>query len=244
VTAAPVLPIPAVPAAAPPTGIWWARIPRRGTGAVEHSLVAVRSDRFPAGAAVDFSALAARGRRPAGWLVDVRHRPADGAVIRLDTAEEVARPGLPLCFAEVHHASAAIPTVSLLAFAAPPFRPGALLAPHQAAAAGIRLDAWIGEVRWYVRSGLVDTVRVQPAHRGRGLGRLLVTAAEGLRALRGWPALHGDGRLTDSAAAWLAGAPSWWRPRLAVRTHRLPEAHADAPGGVERLLGDLPSRLI
>src|SRR3954453_3382477 len=89
-----------------PTGVWWARITRRGTAPVEHSLVAVHSDRFPAGTPVDLSALNARGRRPTGWLGDTRYRPADGAVVRIDVADSVC--AQPVWFSEAHHSAAAI----------------------------------------------------------------------------------------------------------------------------------------
>ena len=100
-------------------------------------------------------------------------------------------------------------------------------------------------MRWWVRSGLVETVRVAERARGRGIGRALVTAAEGLRLVRGWAPLHADGRLTDAAAAWLATAPPWWAPRLARRTHCLPpEPEEETSAGVTRLLADLPTRVV
>jgi GNAT superfamily N-acetyltransferase len=175
---------------------------------------------MPAGDAVDLPGADARGRRPAGWLVDVRYRTVDGALLTIDVAGLDERPE----FTEVHHPGAAVPAVSLHAWNG---------------------DQHLGEVRWWIRSGLVETVRVEPGSRGRGIGRALVTAAEGLRLVRGWAPLHADGRLTDAAASWLDGAPPWWTPRLAPRTRSLlPEDEAGSPAGVGRLLGDLPTRVI
>ncbi|SDC40968.1 hypothetical protein SAMN05660690_1321 [Geodermatophilus telluris] len=230
--------VPPLPAPRPPTGtLWWARLLRRGPGPVEYSLVAVNSDRFPDGTPVDMTAVDARGRRPTGWLVDVRHRAADGRVTRIEVAEELAERCPPMWFAEVHHASSALPATSLLAHRGTAFPPGALVGPHELAAAGVRPADRIGEVRWWTRSGLVDAVTVAPVYRGRGVARTLVTAAEGLRSLRGWAPLRSDGRLTDAGAGWLASAPAAWRPRLAERTEVLPPEQADeGPTGVARLL--------
>jgi GNAT superfamily N-acetyltransferase len=240
--AAPVLPRlravpPLVEPAAETTALWWARLLRRGPGPVEYSLVAVNSDRFPDGTPVDMTAVDARGRRPAGWQVDVRHRAGDGRVVRIEVAEELSDRCPPMWFAEVHHASSPVPCTSLLAFRGSAFRPGSLVGAHEVAAAGVRVTDRIAEVRWWTRSGLVDDVNVSPVYRHRGVARTLVTAAEGLRFLRGWAPLRSDGRLTDAGAGWLAEAPAAWRPRLAERTEVLPDADAEVGlTGVARLL--------
>jgi hypothetical protein len=178
---------PPVPAGCPdPAAVWWARITRRSTDPVEHSLVAVDSRRFPAGTAVDLSALDARGRRPAGWLADLRYRARDGAVVRIDVADTVADPRLPVWFTETHHAGAAIPSVTLTASTGGPTPPRALVPPRHSGA-GRRL----GSLRWQLRSGLVDTVTVLPDVDGRPIGRLLAVTADALCTLRGWPAPNG-----------------------------------------------------
>jgi GNAT superfamily N-acetyltransferase len=201
------------PSPAPePTGVWWARITRRGTAPVEHSLVAVCSDRFPAGTPVDLSALNARGRRPAGWLVDLRYRAADGAVVRIDVADTVADPGLPVWFTETHHSGAAIPAVTLAAGTGGSIAPGSLVTPQHAAA-----GRPLGSLRWQLRSGLVDSLTVHPDAEGRRIGRLLVVAAGALATLRGWPALTGD--LTEHAAA--AERPTGVERMLSDRVTRL-----------------------
>src|SRR5205807_1306910 len=119
---------------------------RRATAPVEHSLVAVASDRFPAGTPVDLSALDSRGRRPAGWLVDVRYRAADGAVVRIDARtgpvlpDDAPRPRP--CFTEVHHAGAAMPAVTLHAYTGVPGGPaGALLAPGRVPCSATRIGS-------------------------------------------------------------------------------------------------------
>ncbi|SFT34819.1 hypothetical protein SAMN05660657_00301 [Geodermatophilus amargosae] len=242
-----VVPAPATPhlRAVPPlpeparetTALWWARLLRRGPGPLEYSLVAVNSDRFPDGTPVDMTAVDARGRRPAGWQVDVRHRATDGRVVRIEVAEELSDRCPPMWFAEVTHATGAVPAASLLAFRGSAFRPGAVVRPHEVAAAGVRMTDRIAEVRWWIRSGLVDTVTVEPVYRGRGVARTLVTAAEGLRFLRGWAPLRSDGRLTDAGAAWLESAPAAWQPRLAARSEVLPDADVEEElTGVARLL--------
>ena len=171
--------------------MWWARITRRGVAPVEHSLVAVRSARFPAGAAVDLSALNARGRRPTGWLVDLRYRTVDGVVVRIDVAPGLC--ALPLSFTELHHADSLLPAVTLAA--------------HLGRSVA-------GRLRWQPRSGLVETLAVPLA--GRGVEQVLPVVADALATFRGWPALHGDIRISEPV----------------VRR------------GVERLVGDLPARLI
>ena len=219
------------------TALWWARLLRRGPGPLEYSLVAVNSDRFADGTPVDMTAVDARGRRPAGWQVDVRYRATSGRVVRIDVADEVADRCPPMWFAEVTHATSAVPAVSLLAFRGTAFRAGSLVGPHEVAAAGVRVADRIGEVRWWIRSGVVDTVSVAPVYRGRGVARTLVTVAEGVRFLRGWAPLRSDGRLTDAGAAWLRTAPPAWAPRLADRSEVLPDADAEeGPTGVARLL--------
>lgn len=217
--------------------LWWALLARGGAWAAERSLVAVNSDRFPDGTPVDLTALDARGRRPAGWVLDLGYRCRDGAPVRVEVAPSVALPGLPLWFAEVHHGGGALPAASLLAFTGSAFPQGAVVRPHEVAAAGVRMDERAGEVRWCARSGTVHEVEVRPDLRRCGIASLLVTAAEGVRALRGWPPLRSDGRLTDAGDAWLRSAPAWWGPRLARRTARLPEpADPAEPAGVARLL--------
>jgi hypothetical protein len=192
------------PAPRPDPGVWWARIARCLADPAEHSLVAVLSDRFPPGTPVDLSALDARGRRPAGWLVDLRYRARDGAVVRLDVAGELS--DLPVWFTETHHAGAPIPAVTLAAHVGGDVPPGSLLAPLSRPAAG--------RLRWQLRSGLVEDLTVEPG--SAGIHRLLPVAASALAVLRGWPPLLGDFRATE---------PVMRR-------------------GVERLVGDLPARLL
>lgn len=74
----------------------------------------------------------------------------------------------------------------------------------------------IGTLRWQLRSGLAEGLTVVPGLRADRVGRLLPIAARALAALRGWPPVHGDFRMRQPA----------------VRA------------GVERLVGDLPARLL
>ncbi|MGY1635591.1 hypothetical protein ACI78V_02945 [Geodermatophilus sp. SYSU D00742] len=206
-----------------------APLAEQGPASVEHSLVAVNSERFPDGTPVDLTALQSRGRRPAGWLVDLRHRIADGAAVRVELAADLADRCPPLWFDEVHHVTSGVPSTSLLAFHGAGVRPGSLLGPHRVVALGLGTGDAVGEVRWWTRSGVVDTVTVAPGLRRRGVGGVLVTVAEALRVLRGWAPLRCDGRLTDAGAAWLAAAPPHWAPRPAPSSERLPDA-VDAGG--------------
>jgi hypothetical protein len=169
--------------------------------------VAVASGRFPAGTPVDLSALNARGRRPAGWLVDLRYRAGDGTAVRLDPSPDLG--ALPLWFTETHHAGAAIPAVTLAACVGGDVAPGSIAAPRPA-------GTLVGRLRWQLRSGLVEGLAVEPAFRGAAVDRLLPVAAGTLATLRGWPFPHGELRAAEPA----------------VRR------------GVERLVGDLPARLI
>ncbi|RFU22314.1 hypothetical protein [Geodermatophilus marinus] len=224
-------------AAPRPVTVWWARLAEHGAASREHSLVAVNSTRFPDGTPVDLTTLESRGRRPAGWLVDLRYRACDGTPVGVAFGDAVAGTCPPLWFAEVSHASSPVPATSLLAFRGDAFAPGTLVAPHQVAAAGLPMADRVGEVRWWTRSGIVDAVTVDPGLRRRGVARSLVTLGEALRLLRGWAPLRSDGRLTDAGADWLDAAPVHWSPRLAPRCEVLPEeADGDALTGVARLL--------
>jgi hypothetical protein len=225
------------PAAATET-VWVARLAHRTAGGpAEHSLVLVNSDRFADGTPVDLSAQNSRGRRPAGWLVDVRYRACEGRILRIDVADCVAAPEPPLWFAEIGHATSGVPSVSLVAFAGGAYPAGSLVGPHDVARRGMRMSDRVGEIRWWTRSGVVETVTVEPVFRRQGIGRVLVTVAEGVRAVRSWAPLTTDGRLTDSGAGWLDGAPAYWRPRLAERTAHLPPGdEPEGPTGVARLL--------
>jgi hypothetical protein len=194
-----------VPAPRPAGSVWWARITRRSLAPVEHSLVAVSSARFAAGTPVDLSALDARGRRPTGWLVDLRYRTADGAVVGID----IAGATLPLWFTEMHHGGAPIPAVTLAAHTGGDVPAGALVPPRDR---GTRH----GALRWQVRSGLVESMTVPPESPPCPIDAVLPVVADVLATLRGWPRPHGDLR---------------------------PAAPA-TPRGVERLVGDLPARLI
>ena len=217
------------------TGPRWVRVTWRSTVPEQHSLIAVDPDRCPDDAPVALRA--PDGARPAGWLVDVRCCGRDDAVLRIDVSPAVAVPGLPIWFAEVHLASSGVPAATLLAFTGGGVSAGRLLRPHEVALRRLAMADHLAAVRWQLRSGLVESVFVREGWRGRGLGRLVVTAADGLRALRDWAPLISDGRLTDAGAAWLAGSPRYWQPRLARRSaHLSPEAGPGALTGVARLL--------
>ena len=174
--------------------VWWARLAHRDAVPAEHSLVAVGSGRLPHGSAIDLTAVDPRGGRPTGWLVDVRYRAADGQVVRVEASPGLADPGLPLWFAEIAHATSDIPSSSLVAFrgdtpAGTAFAPGTLVTPPDVAAAGLTMADHVGEVRWWTRSGLIETVTVTPELAGRGVGRLLTGLAGGIAMLRNWPPL-------------------------------------------------------
>ena len=169
--------------------VWWARLAHRDAEPVEHSLVAIGSARFPHGTPVDLTAVDPQGRRPTGWLVDVRYRAADGRVTRLAVAPEVADPGVPLWFAEVAHAASDVPSASLVAFRGDAFPAGTLATPPEVCARGLAMTDNVGELRWWTRSGLVETVTVTDDLPGRGIERMLTALAGGIAKLRNWPPL-------------------------------------------------------
>jgi hypothetical protein len=171
--------------------VWWARLRHRDVTPGEHSLVAVGSSRFPHGSAVDLSSVDPRGTRPTGWLLDVRYRAADGRIVRLEASSGLADPGLPLWFAEISHATSDIPSASLVAFQGNAFPAGTLVTPSEVTARGLTMTGNVGEVRWWTRSGLIETVTVGPQLAGRGVGRLLTGLAGGIAMLRNWaPLVH------------------------------------------------------
>ena len=170
--------------------VWIARLAHRTAGGTdEHSLLLVNSDRLPAGTPVDVSDQDARGRRPTGWLVDVRYRACDGRVLRIDVSETVAAPAPPLWFAEIAHATSDVPSASVVAFGGDAFPPGTLVTPSEVCARGLTMSGNVGELRWWTRSGLVETVTVAPELAGRGVDRVLAALAGGIAMLRNWPPL-------------------------------------------------------
>ncbi len=169
--------------------VWWARLAHRDTDPVEHSLVAVGSGRFPHGAAVDLTGVDPRGGRPTGWLVDVRYRACDGRIVRLHASPGLADPGFPLWFAEIAHATSDIPSASLVAFCGDEFPAGTLVTPTEVCAAGLTMGDNVGELRWWTRSGLIESVSVTAEASGRGVGRLLTGLAGGIAMLRNWAPL-------------------------------------------------------
>lgn len=169
--------------------VWWARLRHRDVDPVEHSLVAVGSGRFAHGSAVDLTAVDPHGSRPTGWLVDVRYRAVDGRIVRLDASPGLADPGLSLWFAEISHAVSDIPSTSLVAFQGGAFPAGTMATPSEVAARGLNLADNVAELRWWTRSGLIETVTVTPEVAGRGVGALLGGLAGGIAMLRNWPPL-------------------------------------------------------
>jgi hypothetical protein len=169
--------------------VWWARLAHRDTHPVEHSLVAVGSGRFPHGSAVDLTTVDPRGGRPTGWLLDVRYRAADGGIVRLTASPGLADPGLPLWFAEIAHATSDIPSASLVAFRGDAFPVGTLVTPPDVTARGLTMAENVGELRWWTRSGLIETLTVAPDVAGRGVARLLTGLAGGIAMQRNWAPL-------------------------------------------------------
>lgn len=169
--------------------VWWARLAHRDRVPVEHSLVAVGSGRFPDGSAIDLTAVDPRGRRPAGWLVDVRYRATDGQIVRLEVAPGTADPGVPLWFAEIAHATSDVPSASLVVFRGDVFPAGALVTPREVCGRGLAMTDNVGELRWWTRSGLLETVTVADELAGRGIDRMLTALAGGIAKLRNWPPL-------------------------------------------------------
>jgi hypothetical protein len=169
--------------------VWWARLAHREQGPAEHSLIAVGSGRFRHGSAVDLTAVDPRGRRPTGWLVDVRYRAVDGRIVRVEVSDGVADPGIPLWFAEIAHATSDVPSASVVAFGGDAFPPGTLVTPSEVCARGLSMSGNVGELRWWTRSGLVETVTVTPELAGRGVDRVLAALAGGIAMLRNWPPL-------------------------------------------------------
>jgi hypothetical protein len=171
--------------------VWWARLAHRDADPVEHSLVAVGSARFAHGRAVDLTSVDPRGGRPTGWLVDVRYRACDGRIVRLQASPGLADPGLPLWFAEIAHATSDIPSASLVAFRGEEFPAGTLVTPSEVAAAGLSMADNLGELRWWTRSGLIESLGVTAEASSRGVGRLLTGLAGGIAMLRNWaPLVH------------------------------------------------------
>lgn len=169
--------------------VWWARLAHRDHDPAEHSLVAVGSGRFAHGSAVDLTAVDPRGRRPTGWLVDVRYRAVDGRIVRVEVSDGVAHPGVPLWFAEIAHATSDLPSASLVAFTGDAFPAGTLVTPREVCARGLAMTGNVAELRWWTRSGLVETVTVSPDLQGLGVDRVLSALAGGIAMLRNWPPL-------------------------------------------------------
>ena len=169
--------------------VWWARLRHRDVEPEEHSLVAVGSGRFAHGRAVDLTGVDPRGSRPTGGLVDVRYRACDGRIVRLEASPGLADPGLPLWFAEISHAVSDIPSTSLVAFRGDAFPTGSLVTPPEVTGRGLAVTENVAELRWWTRSGLIESVTVAPEVAGRGVGALLTGLAGGIAMLRNWAPL-------------------------------------------------------
>jgi GNAT superfamily N-acetyltransferase len=206
------------PAPGPAPEPWWARLSRPG----RTTLVAVLSADFPPGTVVDLPG----ERRPSGWKIAVGSDDADGQRPR---TVEVDLPGAPLLwYVELTEPDADPPATTLVAFSDARFADAELLSQDEARTAGISAAAQVGAIRWWPGTGLVHQIYVGPAHRRRGVGRKLATAAFGLQAARGLPALHGDGRRTEMGEQWRQALPEAVAARMAPWSQRLAPM---TPGG-------------
>jgi len=158
-------------------------------------------------------------RRPPAWTLSVTADEDGGRVHRA----LVNQPGVPLLwFVEVDEPAAEPTATTLLAFSDARYAHGAVLTGDDARAAGVRGDQQVAAVRWWTGTGLVHQLYVAPQHRRKGIATALTSAAFGIQAVRGLPALHGDGRRTDDGEAWRAGLTANQQHWFAPWSQRLP----------------------
>jgi GNAT superfamily N-acetyltransferase len=101
---------------------------------------------------------------------------------------------------------------------------------------GVTREDHAAVLRWKRDSGIIDRIYVQPAHRRRGIGSLLVHVADAVHQVRGWPgAIGADGRRTELGERF---ADRFEHPeRVAERTTRVPSF--DLTIGLRRIAREL-----
>ncbi|SDP69591.1 Acetyltransferase (GNAT) family protein [Klenkia soli] len=213
-----------MPGSAPEPQGWWARYRHEAVpgSPARVTLTAVASAVHPWASRVEQP----DDRRPPGWTLSVLHDEDGGRVHRV----LVNQPEAPLLwFVEVAEPAADPPASTLLAFSDDRFEHGTVLTELAAREAGVLGEQQVAAVRWWTGTGLVHQLYVAPAHRRRGVGTALVTAAFGVQAAYGRDAmLHGDGRRTADGEAWRAGLTPRQQHWFAPWTQELPPM---TPGG-------------
>jgi GNAT superfamily N-acetyltransferase len=197
--------------------IWWAQhaAPAGPGGTAGQTLVGVLSPAFPPGTVVTLP----DPRRPSGWQVAVGAEAGSGRV----HVVQVALPDAPqLWYVEVAEPGEAPAATTLVAFSDARYSDGRVLSQAEARGARVSGASQVAALRWWPGTGLVHQIYVQPSFRRRGVAGKLAYAAFAIQAVRGLPALHGDGRRTDLGELWRNGLPGHAARLMAARTTRLP----------------------
>ena len=212
------------------TAAWYGRYALPGGRAV---VVSVGGPGFPDGTVVDLPGPPAH---PAGWGFEAHiHDPGHVPVtVRVSPDLVPSSPHLWFVLGPAGTGGA----VDLVAFSTAALDDGRVVGVDQLAVHGVTWADQVGAVRWSPVDGLASQVYVAPRFRRRGIATRLLVTADAVRFSQGWPALVGDGRMTDLGDAWLSAQPELWRARVPAGGERPPPmtpAH-EAVGLPARLL--------
>ena len=202
------------------------RIRHADTDPPEETLVGVGSDEYPDGSVVDLDTHGPWPVRP-DRLVRVRYVAGTTEIrsLRVVAGDSAAAPLLR--YVESAEPGTARPAHTLVAFPADERTVGSVHDAADFATLGLTSADQVAAIRWYPETGLIHQIYVAPAHRRTRIATALIMAAAGLRASRGWPALHADGRRTEAGEAFSLAGPSQWRHRVAELTETMPAMTPD-----------------
>ncbi len=233
--------------------MWWLRSERAAADPVAGGRTvvvhAVATDERPDRAVVDVGDLPPGRAASAGRLARLEMRADTLQLLRVEALGEAALPerrGPGLVLVERVLRDAPV-RAELMAFLHDDVarraealgvvvREGTVLTAADAARLGLVSTDQVGAVGWRAGTGQVLEIYVDPAHRRRRVATLLLIAAEGAAAARGWPRLWGGGVRTALGEAMLARL-RWGVGRLQPLTAVAPPmTPADAAGVPRRTL--------
>lgn len=196
----------AAEAVPPDRAVWWVRSLRQDPAGDASTVVVhgVATDERPDGAVVDVGGLPAGAAVAAGRVARITVHAGTQRLLAVEVlgAHAAAAPRLVLVerasadggrpaaeLAAFRHEHVAARAAALRAYVAA----GAVVTAADAARLGLRPADRVGALRWCPASGRVLDVDVAPARRRDGVAVLLLLAAQGAAAARGWPRPPGVG---------------------------------------------------
>lgn len=227
--------------------VWWLRSERDATdpaaGGRTVVVHAVATDERPDRSVVDVRDLPPGRAASAGRLARLEMRADTLQLLRVEPLGEAAQGAPRLVLLERVLRDAPV-RAELMAFRhddvarraealGVEVRAGTVLTAADAARLGLVSADQVGAVGWRAGTGEVLEIYVDPAHRRRRVATLLLVAAEGTAAARGWPRLWGGGVRTALGETMLARL-RWGVGRLAPLTAVAPPMTPGEAGAVDR----------